>query len=123
MGGSKALRVLLAPLEDTLSVRVSFCQPQNLIDKSFRARIYLETSGSADAVYEHVMLVKNGTPGGGLGQTGLTANAWTTVSLAFNDDFGLNHPELLDAASQIGFDVIGAAGLSGSLYIDDVHVE
>jgi len=123
MGGSKVLRVLLAPLEDTLSVRVSFCQPQNLIDKSFRARIYLETSGTADAVYEHAMLVKNGTPGGALGQTGLTAGAWTTISSTFEGDFGLNHPELLDSASEFGFDVIGAQGLSGSLYIDDVYIE
>lgn len=122
--GSHSLQMLVNPVAtDTISAEVMFCGgAQNLVGKSFHAKVRLETSATDTSVYVHAQLVAGGTEGGGLGQTLLEPGVWTTIDDTFNDGFQ-NHVELLGAATHFGFAVIGAVGFTGNIYIDAVSID
>lgn len=119
IGGRTGIRALLDVTKSAAIVRVAFCQPQNLINKSFHA--WIRYDGPATDLIATGWLNEGSAGGGSLALTFLETGVWHEMSFTFADGF-VTHTELLDAATHVGINLM-TQGASGSLYIDSLTIQ
>ena len=115
------MRLLVSNNGDTATARVSLCRPQNLVSKTIQARIRFEGNMGGSYLTASPLVSEGTRTVGSYGVTTLFPGQWEMMSFDYPTIFPLA-PDILDAATEIGFTITGLYGALGSIYIDYVHI-